>query len=218
MPILSDDLVTELKESYTPSIRHRTKKVNLVLLGGKAGAGKTTAAIYILDKLISYSSLVTELIPLAKPIKILAEEWFKWDGKKDDKGRRLLQVLGTDAGRAYNENLWVEHLDNSILGTVFIPHFVLVDDWRFPNEASYFENNFMYEVTKIRIERDTILNGKQSSHLSENAIPAAEFEHLERVTADSNYDFAVFNNSTIEDFYKKLDSVISYLETKIITY
>ena len=48
------------------------------------------------------------IISLAAPIKELAEEYFSWDGKKDKKGRRLLQVLGTEAGREYNENLWVD--------------------------------------------------------------------------------------------------------------
>lgn len=197
----------ELGIDYIPN-RFRTAKVNLVLFGGKAGVGKTTAANHVLEHFSNHNGLVVELTPLAKPIKELAHEWFKWDGNKDGKGRRLLQVLGTDAGRAYNENIWMEFLDNSILSTMFVPHIVLVDDWRFPNEASYFENNFMYDVTKVRIESSrSNLPENTSSHLSENAMPD-----------DYSYHFVIENDGTMEEFYKKLDSVIGYLQTKLISY
>lgn len=190
----------------------RTKKVQLVLFGGKAGAGKTTAASWVQRRLEVYSGtgLISEVRGFATPVKEIAASCFKWDGVKDDRGRRLLQVIGTDAGRAYNPNLWVEYMNEYITGTLFIPHIMLVDDWRFPNEKEYFLNNFMYEVTAVRINRDFHILNKPtlSEHPSENSLPD-DVEY---------YDFDIDNNGTLEELYKELDSIVSYLSTKIISY
>lgn len=201
--------------------RYRTKKVNLVLISGKAGVGKTTVAYLLKSKLeTSFSNIKVEHTALAKPIKEIAYEVFKWDGNKDGKGRRLLQVIGTEAGREYNENIWVEYLDDNLLNGFFPPNMVLVDDCRFPNEISFFTDNFLYDVTTIRVESDrSKLPENQSEHASETSLPSAEIENLEYYPApDFKYNFSIFNNGTIEDLNNKLDGVISYLSTKVITY
>jgi GTPase SAR1 family protein len=224
--LLVDYKVTELPSDFKfepiqePMPKFRTKKAQLVLVGGKAGVGKTTAANYLLDKMTElYPGLLMEHTAFAKPIKEIAYSVFHWDGNKDGKGRRLLQVIGTEAGREYNENIWVEYLENNVLNGIFMPYFVFVDDWRFLNEKEYFEKNLAFEVTTIRIESEREkLPENTSTHASENSLPTGNIEHLERVTQDSMYDFVVYNNETIKDFYKKLDSVVGCLRTKIITY
>jgi hypothetical protein len=218
-----DEMVTRRLDSERNDTKFRTRRVNLVLFGGKAGVGKTTAAKYVQDNLSKYNRLIVELTPLAKPIKEIAYSVFKWDGNKDDKGRRLLQVIGTDAGREYNENLWVEYLDTSILGSGFIPHFVLVDDWRFPNEMGFFTGNFFYDVVTVRIENDRVKSQHGiSEHPSEVSLPTATHEQLEFSPSTQDpyypYNFSVFNNGTKEDLYKKLDKILAYLETNIVTY
>lgn len=207
--------------------RFRTKKIQLVLIGGRAGVGKTTAAQELCGRLLKYDGLQVVHTAFANPIKDIAREIFHWDGNKDEKGRRLLQVIGTDAGREYNENIWIEYLENRLLN-MFPPHFVLVDDWRFPNEKEYFEGDPLFDLTTIRIENSrSNIPENVSSHASENSLPNGVFEDLtksiEHTWSDGNisdamYDFVVFNDGTLEEFYKKLGSVVSYLQTKIITY
>jgi hypothetical protein len=190
--------------------KYRTKKVNLVLVGGKLKTGKTTSANYIQDKLTTlYPSLSVEHTAFAKPIKEIAYSVFHWDGNKDERGRRLLQVIGTEAGREYNENIWVEYLENYILGNLFIPNVVIVDDWRFPNERDYFSKNFIFDVTTVRLVREVPqeLGIETYTHPSENSLPY-----------HGDYDYQIENNGSIEDLYKKLDSVIDYLSKKVITY
>jgi hypothetical protein len=213
---ISFDILDKLASNMPK--KYRTRKINLVLVGGKAGVGKTTAAAYLTDMMTKYNNLLISHTAFAKPIKEIAYSIFKWDGNKDDKGRRLLQVIGTEAGREYNENIWVEYLENNELNSLFPNNFVFVDDWRFPNEKSYFQNNFMFDITTIRIENDRDkLPKNQSIHASEISLQSAEIENL--VYNESEYyNFSIFNNSTIEEFYNKLDSVVAYLSTKVIEY
>lgn len=213
--LLSSDLVL----AQAPAVHYRTKKINLILIGGRAGVGKTTAGNYMQTHLSKLHGLRVALSGFANPVKDIARSVFKWDGKKDDKGRRLLQVIGTDAGRDYNENIWVEYFLDSQLNSLFPNHIVLVDDWRFPNEKSFFEKDFLFDIITIRVERkdNPALSEESMQHISENALPVSEIESLV-YNENEYYNFTVFNDGTVEDFHNKLDSVLNYLETKIIEY
>lgn len=185
-----------------------TNKCNIVLIGGKAGVGKTTAAKYLYSALKFYEIQGIRLYhtAFAYPIKELATIHFNWDGKKDERGRRLLQVIGTEAGRVYDENLWIKKLEERIYSQIFPYNFVFVDDWRYPNERDYFKENTFYEVTTIGITRDIKLEEELSSHLSENSLDMSEM------------DFVIDNNGTIENLNNKLDNIYRYLTSKIIIY
>lgn len=67
----------------------------------------------------------------ATPIKNALYE-MGWNGQKDKKGRRALQLLGTEIGRAINPNIWVDRLAQSLHGEV-----VIIDDLRFKNEYTW---------------------------------------------------------------------------------
>ncbi len=213
------DLDIKSAELKITNATHRTRKQQIVLFSGKAGSGKTEAAKHIYKSLyLSYEGLNLVHTSFATPIKEIAYSVFNWDGKKDGKGRRLLQVIGTEAGREYNENIWVQKLEERELSSIFPNHFVLVDDWRYPNEKSYFENKHFYDVTSIRIERkeNPYLLEDGMAHLSENAIPASKREELV-YNKDNYYNFTIFNDSSLENYYSKLDEVLEYLKTKIVT-
>ena len=100
---------------------------------GPLGAGKTTLANILKQetggKIYSFS------MPLKEYAKSLG-----WDGKKDAKGRKLLQLLGTDCARELiSEWVWVDKLDD-IIGEDS-NHVVYIDDVRFINEADYVKKN-----------------------------------------------------------------------------
>lgn len=189
-----------------------TRKIHLVFISGVAGAGKTTCAKYLVDRLYDgrsdYALYNVVIYPLAEPIKELAYRSFGWNGLKDERGRRLLQVLGTDAGRNYNPNIWVEKLADKIEVQIPLPNFVFVDDWRFKNEADYFNDNFLYEITRIRVDRKLDTGKPAYFHESETSLPG--------VFNKDYYDFFIDNNGTLEELYSKLDGILAYLETKII--
>lgn len=216
--MIETQLECETMFEWNTNSKYRTKKIQLVLLSGKGGAGKSTSAKAIAERLVMYAGISVGVSPLAYPIKTNALEFYRWDGNKTtEKGRRLLQEIG-DAGRNYDKDLFVKYLEERELSGVFPLNFILIDDWRYENEKSYFEKNFLYDVTTVRIERwQYLLPGNTSNHKSENSLPISEKENLV-YNKDNYYNFEVHNNGTLDELYKKLDVITDYLSTKIIPY
>ena len=107
----------------------------IIGIAGRAGAGKSTIAEMLVKALGGGTHV--KIIPFAKPLKEFARK-LGWDGNKDAKGRRLLQLLGTDVGReCIDEDIWVKHwcsLCDDALRDGY--NHILVDDMRFPNEIA----------------------------------------------------------------------------------
>jgi len=145
-------------------------KTVCVLVSGPIGSGKTTFSNMLVASL-NERGLNTERFALADSIRRLATH-MGWDGAKDAKGRRLLQTLGTDCGREYNENCWVSMLIDKIIPNMsrYPFDFIVIDDWRFPNERDYIEKNILYDVYPIRIiERSS--EDPNNGHTSEHSLP-----------------------------------------------
>lgn len=111
---------------------------------------------------------------------------YGWDGYKEtkygDEIRRLLQRVGTEAGRqTLGENVWVDAAVNEIakypVGTN-----IVIPDTRFPNEASMIKNRYNGYVWRVR-RPDTLA---ANAHQSETALDNWDF------------DMRISNNGTIE--------------------
>lgn len=103
----------------------------IIGITGRSGAGKTTTAQALAEKLKP-----AVVLPFAKPLKELATSYFGWDGKKDARGRKLLQTLGTDVGRAWDPEFWVSKWQVAMLSLLDAGCSVIADDLRFANEAA----------------------------------------------------------------------------------
>lgn len=193
-----------------------TNKVIMVLFSGVMFSGKTTAAGFVINE-ISQENIIVRMTSFAAKIKEVAYKYFFWDGVKDERGRKLLQKLGTEVGREYYEDMWCRHLDEAVNAGVIPPNFVLVDDWRFPNELSYFKSKRLYDTVTVRIERDSLpkSEGDLSNHRSEISLPHGEAEKLE-FSQDGIYNFVIHNDGSIKDLETKLSGLVSYLKNKII--
>jgi energy-coupling factor transporter ATP-binding protein EcfA2 len=154
---------------------------------GPAGCGKTTAANMI--KGILGGGVI---LPMAKPLKDFARA-LGWDGKKDARGRRLLQLLGTDCGReCISEDIWVNKWQAAVNKSG--AEVIATDDVRFENESA-----------KIREMGGTIIHitGRQlyydkseiSSHPSEAGI------HI------LPGDVLVDNSGSLEELKCRLDEI-----------
>lgn len=160
----------------------------LILVSGKAGAGKDTFAKIIRNnyrgkKLILLTSFASEL-------KSIAKYSFDWNGEKDEKGRQLLIDLGTSA-RAYDKDFWIKKVDNHYHNEIMSDDcVVIITDCRYLNEANYFPKD---RTLKVRIEskrkRENPLNGKQKQDDSET-----ELDHYD------GFDYVIHNNGSMQEF------------------
>lgn len=100
---------------------------------GYARSGKTELAKAIVKR-VRRSGSGASIVPFAGKVKDIARRWFGWDGRKNEPGRRLLQVIGTEAGRAYDPDLWVKWWERGH-ASVSGGWLIIADDVRFPNEV-----------------------------------------------------------------------------------
>lgn len=111
-------------------------KLTILCLHGPMGCGKSEVASIVR----SISDACVIIIPFAGPLKQAALT-LGWNGKKDKKGRKLLQLLGTEVGRnCIDHNIWTKKWTDYITQLIHdhkpvVDHLILVcDDLRFYNE------------------------------------------------------------------------------------
>jgi energy-coupling factor transporter ATP-binding protein EcfA2 len=185
------------------------KKNIIVLIAGKAGAGKSTVADFMLRGLPTDKPSMISSFALG--IKSIAYQ-MGWNGEKDEKGRRLLQQLG-NMGREYNENTWVKHTMDVLnrMTNPIILDFLLVDDWRFPNEYQwFFDRSDLYSVYSVRVHRDEseLLNAKDTD-VSETSLPD-DFDYYAYNIVNKNLDMDELNARSRYVLQQIIDTEFSY--------
>lgn len=112
--------------------------MKIIGIVGYAGSGKDTVASLLALKLKPKTS---KIVHFADPLKNIATN-LGWNGKKDKKGRKLLQLLGTDVCRdCIDGEYWVKCMQEVISReTVKGTHYLLMPDVRFANEAEMFQD------------------------------------------------------------------------------
>ena len=143
--------------------------IRVIGICGAARAGKTTFGDFLYERLQSLNTK-PRIRPFAGPVKMIAST-MGWNGVKDDKGRRLLQLLGTECGReCIGPDVWVDIWLRNI--GVFLntaDHYTIIaDDVRFANEAAAIRKlgGTIFRVTRPGCE--------QSGHPSERDDIAAD--------------------------------------------
>ena len=122
-------------------------------LNGKFRHGKSYLAKHITEE-AERQGLRAETVSFAEPLKDLCRREFGWDGVKDARGRLLLQTVGTDAGRSYNENIWVDKWMERVRGLSGSVDLVISDDMRFPNEVDAIESMGGVTCRVLRLNGD----------------------------------------------------------------
>ena len=175
----------------------------VVLIGGRAGTGKTTVA-NMLVKMCSQEGILAEIIPFARGVKSTSRV-MGWDGNKNEKGRRLLQEVGR-IGREYDKNLWA----NMALQRIYeLEHdegpngwMAIIDDWRFINEGNLLSSKFI--TSKVRVTRPSefhaLINTDLYNDISEISLP--EWNEQE-----GYYNYVIHNNHGLNDLYCNTETV-----------
>jgi hypothetical protein len=145
--------------------------------GGKARSGKDTSVDMLKDRL-EFKGYKVLHINMANYVKYIAKEYFDWDGQKDEKGRHILQQVGTEIVRSKNPDFWVNTVIEFI--KVFDNYdFVLIGDVRFPNEINRFKEEG-YQTYSVHVERlnfENNLTKEQRNHLSETSMDNFKFDY-----------------------------------------
>lgn len=172
---------------------------NILLIGGHAQAGKDTVANFLKDKLLGRALIIHN----ADYLKYICKQYYGWDGKKGDKGRAILQYVGTDLVRQEKDmaTYWVERTCDIIKIFWDQYDYFIVPDLRFLNEVYYTKSRFPYNVMTVKVVRPNFDNGlteEQKNHLSE--VDLDEFE----------FDATIMNNSGIDRLERAVEN---FMET-----
>lgn len=113
---------------------------NIIGLSGFKGDGKDYVATNVVAKLAIKHSMIPVIIHMADPLKEIALS-IGWDGQKDKRGRRLLQLLGTEVCRkCINEFYWLDKMHKFISENSEPHKLIIIPDIRFPNEVRMVQN------------------------------------------------------------------------------
>jgi hypothetical protein len=177
----------------------------ILTFSGKAESGKDTAASIFKRKIWEKYNKKSLIIHNADYLKFICKEYFGWDGKKDLKGRTLLQQLGTEIVRIQKKcpNFWVDTI--SYFMSVFEDDYdyFLIPDTRYENEISVLQDDFNFNVLTLHIERpfhENSLTSEQKNHPSENALN------------DYHFNYEIINLEGLENLEKEVDVLISWMK------
>ena len=191
-------------------------------ISGKVNSGKDTLtslliknfpldfweekSINLIQRSFSFSTPLKEIAQTMFPIENM-ENWLYGpsDGRKNiipnsfKKGqpltvRQLLLDIGTEWGRGYNNDIWVNNLLTRVQvweqeeNTVSV-----VSDCRFRNEFDALKH---YGFIMIRIKRDGASNINHVSDLEQDEIN------------DSEFDFIINNNGSLDELTQKATEIV----------
>jgi hypothetical protein len=165
-----------------------------IAIGGRMQVGKTTAA----DRLVERHGF--DKFALAEPIKEIARREFGWDGRKDARGRRLLQEIGS-VGRHYAHDIWLERFAARL--TAEDPSRAVVDDLRLAREVEFLRRLGFRCVLVTRPAR---------------LVPRVEGvddttgHETETEIGQVGVDAEIENSGSFEELYQRLDELVAGLE------
>ena len=176
------------------------KKPTVILLSAKSGHGKDHIANIMKQQFEENDNkvLVTHYADL---LKYILKTFFNWDGQKDEKGRALLQRVGTDVIRKKIPDYWVNFISELISLFPNEWNYILIPDARFPNEIEVMKKNPNVNVITMRINRinyESKLTPEQQQHPSETSLDEYDF------------DYYITNNGT-EEVNNAVKEFVNYI-------
>lgn len=177
--------------------------MRVITISGKARSGKTTIANALKEKL-ELQGMRVKIVNFADYLKMILKEYYGWNGEKDEKGRKLLQEVGTDIMRKNNENIWVRVIIELLKAFGDTVDVVIIPDTRFKNEIVMLRDCPIIEGPfTVRVEREgdySDLTEEQKRHPSETALD------------DWKFDLIVKNDKDLRSFLDKSDNIITLFD------
>jgi len=162
--------------------------ITRIAFAGRARSGKDSIGYRLIEEQ-NY-----RLIRFSDPVYELHNMVIKHMGLPPGKYRELLQVIGTEVGRAYDSDIWIKKFESYL---VSLPKNakVVCTDVRFENEVKYLRSRgfLVFEVTRP----DRPSAGGIVGHSSETSLD--NYGH---------FDGTIINDRTIEDAYNTLKTLL----------
>ena len=167
-------------------------KDNVILIAGDKRVGKDTVADMLLAKInksnrVAYADPMKDMV--ANMLGITVEELEKLKNDETKPHRGYLQRFGQRAKRYFGENCWGDYAEfiiaNSPKGSVSV-----ISDFRMPIE--YVEGALTIKILDRRKQN-------KDTHISENAL------------GDFEFDITIYNEGSLEDLEKEVDSLVKRL-------
>ena len=185
--------------------------INVIMLTGKAGCGKDSF-YSIADNYIYKNTMGTvDVFNRAFADKIKESLYdLGWDGKKDDKGRRLLQHFGQTM-REYDKDIWAKFVYDDIYDTEFggVESVHIITDLRFPNEYTYVRDNLQEDFPNSKLTVVKIVG--RHADLGANANDISEAGITEE-DLGKPFDYVLHNDGTFDEYKLQVKHVLEDLE------
>ena len=176
--------------------------MKVICISAKAQHGKDTSAI-ILKEIYEAKGNKVLITHFADLVKFICKQYFNWDGNKDEKGRTLLQYIGTDVVGAKNPAYWAEFIVSILKMFEYEWDYVIIPDCRYPIEVATMERAF--DTSLLRIERPNFDNG----------LTRAQKNHPSEVAMDHyHFDTVINNNGSLDELKTELLNFVTKEETK----
>jgi hypothetical protein len=152
----------------------------IITISGKAESGKDFCAKIMQEYLEEhgYRSRVL-ILHQADYLKYICKTYFGWDGTKGEKGRQVLQYVGTDLVRTKYPNYWIDATLRTILILEHMYDYFIIPDCRFSNEIIV-PKVAEFDVCSVLVTRPGHINSltpEQRLHLSETALDNFDFDY-----------------------------------------
>jgi len=175
--------------------------MKVVLISGKAGHGKDTLAKLMKEELEKRGEKVL-IIKFGDAVKWFAREYYGYTGVKDAKERSLLQYIGTEMMRSYDEYYWGRFVSEFIAANKDFTY-ALIPDWRFKSEkvAIAEDNDICYT---LRIVRSNFKNPNMTEE---------QLNHISEVELDKyNFDYIIYNDGDLDQLRENGKLALDYFE------
>lgn len=166
-----------------------------VAFGHKARSGKDEAVNFLVDMYGGTN------FKFAQPLHDMNEYLYSTAGLPFKKDAKLMQMIGTEWGRALDPDIWVKVCLANIDLHERTPFFVksdntFISDMRFTNEAEALkkEGFILVKVERSLLNRGAI--GRDPTHPSETCLD----DYV-------GWDYVIDNNGTLEEFHTKISSL-----------
>jgi len=160
--------------------------MKIILIGGQAQHGKDTSAEMLKD-IFERDNKKVLIIRYGDYLKFVCKHYFGWNGVKDDHGRTVLQIYGTEKGRDRNPGIWAKVLFEFMKAFGEDFDYVIIPDFRYPDESNIWVGS-EYDSFSLWVHRKDFDNGlteEQKNHRSETSLLDFSFDYLISVESKS---------------------------------